>query len=119
MVKLLQQQRVGGSCSAGMSMASQCQNLELHPQADKSLLSMQVPNQSRQISATALALLPLLAEAVALGLCLGLWLKLDVFMAVAGALILSAVCPALVGVITQQWQCSRLGTRKGTGTQTA
>lgn len=65
--------------------------------------------------AVALALLPLLAEAVALGLCLGVWLKLNIFMAMSGAVILAAVCPALIGVITQQWQYSRLGTRKGKG----
>ena len=75
---------------------------------------MQVPGESGQMPAMALALLPQLAEAVALGLCLGLWLHLNVFMAVSGAMILATVCPALIGVITQQWHCSRLGTRKGT-----
>ena len=76
---------------------------------------MQVLSQSGQMPAMALALLPLLAEAVALGLCLGLWLKLNVFMAAVGGLVLAAVCPAFIGVITQEWQHSRLGTRKGTG----
>ena len=78
------------------------------------ILIMQVPGQPGQVPAMALALLPQLAEATVLGLCLGLWLHLNVFMAVLGALILATVCPALIGVITQQWHCSRLGTRKGT-----
>ena len=60
-----------------------------------------------------LVLLPLAAEATALGLCLGLWLKMNVFMALAAALILSAVCPAVIGVTMHEWQLSRLGTATG------
>lgn len=61
----------------------------------------------------ALALLPLMAEAIALALCLGLWLKLHVFMSIAGALILAAVCPALTGATMYEWQQCRLATREG------
>lgn len=82
-------------------------------QLDNIVHIIQVPGQTGQMPAVALALLPQLAEAVVLGLCLGLWLHLNVFMAVSGALILATVCPALIGVITQQWHSSRLGTRKG------
>ena len=60
-----------------------------------------------------LALLPLIAEAIVLGLCLGLWLKLHVFMAIGGAIILAAVCPAVTGVTMHEWQRCRLGTRSG------
>ena len=84
------------------------------PQSDVDLPSLQVPGQSGRKSALALALLPLVAEAAALGLCLGLWLKMNVFMAFAGALVLAAVCPALVGVTMHEWNQGRLGTRQGT-----
>jgi len=74
---------------------------------------VQVSDSAGQLPVLALALLPLIAEAIALGLCLGLWLKLHVFMAIAGAIILAAVCPALTGAAMHEWQQCRLGTRKG------
>lgn len=52
-------------------------------------------------------------EATAVGLCLGLWLNLNVFTAMTGGLILSALCPALVYTTMQQWQQFKLGTDKG------
>ncbi|DBA85759.1 TPA: hypothetical protein ACH3X1_005319 [Trebouxia sp. C0004] len=73
----------------------------------------EVSESAGQLPVLALALLPLIAEAIALGLCLGLWLKLHVFMATAGAIILAAVCPALTGAAMHEWQRCRLGTRKG------
>lgn len=78
-----------------------------------SLFGVQVPPAGGQLSVLALAVLPLVAESIALGLCLGLWLKLHVFIAVAGALILSAVCPALTGATMHEWQQARLGIRQG------
>lgn len=74
---------------------------------------VQVSDSAGQLPVLALALLPLTAEAVALGLCLGLWLKLHVFMAIAGAMILAAVCPVITGAAMHAWQGCRLGTRKG------
>jgi len=74
---------------------------------------VQVSDSAGQLPVLALALLPLIAEAIALGLCLGLWLKLHVFMAIAGAIILAGVCPALTGAAMHEWQRCRLGTRKG------
>ncbi|KAL0039470.1 hypothetical protein WJX79_009541 [Trebouxia sp. C0005] len=73
----------------------------------------EVSDSAGQLPVLALALLPLTAEAVALGLCLGLWLKLHVFMAIAGAMILAAVCPVITGAAMHAWQGCRLGTRKG------
>ena len=74
---------------------------------------VQVSDSAGQLPVLALALLPLIAEAIALGLCLGLLLKLHVFMAIAGAVILAGVCPALLGAAMHEWQGCRLGTRKG------
>lgn len=75
--------------------------------------ALQVSGSAGKLSVLALALLPLLAEAIALGLCLGLWLKLHVFMAIAGAIILATVCPAVTGATMHEWQRCRLGTRTG------
>ena len=75
--------------------------------------TLQVSGSAGKLSVLALALLPLLAEAIALGLCLGLWLKLHVFMAIAGAIILATVCPAVTGATMHEWQRCRLGTRSG------
>lgn len=74
---------------------------------------VQVSDSTGQLPVLALALLPSIAEAIALGLCLGLWLKLHVFMAIAGAIILTGVCSALTGAAMHEWQRCRLGTRKG------
>ena len=74
---------------------------------------VQVSDSAGQLPVLALALLPLIAEAIALGLCLGLWLKLHAFMAIAGAIILAGVCPALTGAAMHEWQLCRLGTREG------
>ena len=60
-----------------------------------------------------MAAVPVAAEATAVGLCLGLWLNLNVFMALAGGLILSSVCPALLHSTMCQWQHFKLGTDKG------
>ena len=65
------------------------------------------------MSVLALALVPLVLEAVVLGVCLGWWLKLPVFLAIAGALILAAVCPALTGTTMSEWQQARLSITKG------
>ena len=70
-----------------------------------------------RLSIGAMALLPLMFEAVALALCLGLWLKMNVFMALTGALILTAVCPAVIGATMHEWQSSRLGTQRGLHSQ--
>ena len=85
------------------------------PRADTKRFAhlVQVSDSVEQLPVLALAFLPLIAEGVALGLCLGLWLKLHVFMAIAGAIILAGVCPALTGVAMHEWQRCRLGTRKG------
>ena len=53
-------------------------------------------------------------EATAVGICLGLWLNLNAFTAIAGGLVLCALCPALNHTTMQQWQQFKLGTDKGT-----
>lgn len=60
--------------------------------------------------------MPAVAEAAAVGLCLGLWLNLNVFMAIAGALVLAPVCPALLHATMETWQGCGLGVGKGVST---
>ena len=74
---------------------------------------MQASGQTSCFKSLLLAALPALLEATAVGLCLGLWLKLNVFMAIAGGLILAPVCPALLHATMNSWQQCGLGISTG------